>query len=406
MPASGSNNSVSLSSGISDDQCVVSAEKLGTARALYAQQCSLPRVDCDPLNGLWYCASFQIGSGAPPFNSAISPANAQVPTLATGIPICIENSTTAEILSTSQDGEQCLLDSEPAIVNNNTSDATVIEQEEDSTTEIVTQQEEDSTIVTTNNAMETTEFLPSDITDLIVITGQSNTLGANTAIEEELDNPDPRVFAFTSNGWEVAELYQSWDGGHPGNGNPNDTDTMHNNFGLHFGKRLAGLDESIVIGIVLVSEPGQGIAHWDSDNTGMQRLQKKTLAAINALPHKSSVDGILWHQGETDWQLYGTSDPDVAQPAPTNYYPEKLAALVKNLTLESWFNENGSFICGETLNADVNEHLNNLNTDSDIRTSCIKGSDLTGIHEGSNHFDATSLRILGARYADRYYLYR
>ncbi len=253
-----------------------------------------------------------------------------------------------------------------------------------------------------------TAFLPSDITDLILVTGQSNTQGSNTAVEPDLDAPHPRVFAYTRNGWQVAALHQSWDNGaHPGNGDATDLVNRHNNFALHFGKRLATLDETAVVGFILVSEPGEGIGHWDQGNQGMARTQQKTLEAINALPHKSSLDGILWHQGETDWLLEGTSDVDVPQPAPVDYYPVKLNDLIYNLRLENWFDESKPFICGETIKAEgVNTHLNSLNTDSDSKTACVEGAGLPAIRAGGNHFNAVALRTIGQRYAERYYSIR
>lgn len=249
---------------------------------------------------------------------------------------------------------------------------------------------------------------PAEITDLILVTGQSNTLGANTSVSKSLDAPHPRVMAYTNEGWQTAELYQVWDqGGHPGTGDRDATAKIHNNFALHFGKRLAELDENAVVGIILVSEPGMGIRNWDSGAPGMLRIQKKVLAAINALPHKSALDGILWHQGETDWQYEGTSDVLAEQPAPDNYYPSRFAALLENLRLENWFSRNAPFICGETIKAHgVNEHLNSLNSDDDDSTACIEGAGLPSVVEGGNHFNAYALRILGQRYAEQYNLMR
>ncbi len=347
---------------VENEQCMVSAEKLGTARALYARHCpSLPRIDCDPQNGLWYCASYQIGSDSP---SNIS--GSSLPTVSTDKSVSI------------------------AVPTN----------------EGISQQDQNENALAVENPLVPPELLPADITDLILITGELNTLGTSTLTDNDLDNQNPRVFAFTRAGWKVAELYQSWDGDHPGTGSPENTSNRHNNFALHFGKRLVELDENIVVGFVLVSEPGEGIEHWDPGNAGLLRLQQKAFEAINELPHKTSIDGVLWHQGETDWKLEGTSDPDVVQPAETNYYPNKLKALVNNLRLESWFNESRPFICGETLRAAVNDHLNGLNSDSDPKTACVSATDLSEISEGSNRFDAHSLRVLGQRYAEVYFLNR
>ncbi len=246
--------------------------------------------------------------------------------------------------------------------------------------------------------------LATDITDLILITGQSNTLGSNTSVDETLDAPHPRVFAYTDEGWQVAELYQTWDrGAHPGTGDRADVDKTHNNFALHFGKRLTELDDDAVVGFVLVSEPGEGISHWDSGAAGMLRVQGKVLEAINSLPHKSAIDGVLWHQGETDWQLEGTSDPDARQPAPIDYYPVRLTTLIQNLRLENWYSADAPFICGETIQAvGVNTHLYGLNTDDDPQTACVEGAGLPAVRDGGNHLNAEALRTLGQRYAESY----
>lgn len=246
----------------------------------------------------------------------------------------------------------------------------------------------------------------SDITDLILVTGQSNTLGAGTAVDASLDAPDPRVFAFTRDGWQVAELHQVWDrNAYPGPGTRDAHPSLiYNNFALHFGKRLAELDPDRVVGFVLVSEPGEGIENWNPGSNGMNRVQQKVVEAINQLPHKSALDGVLWHQGETDWLFEGTSDPDVAQPAPVDYYPTKLAQLIANLRAENWYTASEPFICGETIAADgVNMHLNALNTDSDGSTACVQGFGLPATTVSGSHFDAPSLRIMGTRYADAYF---
>ncbi len=249
------------------------------------------------------------------------------------------------------------------------------------------------------------DYRLSDITDLILITGQSNTLGANTTANESQDSPHERVFAFTSNGWEVAGLHQQWDqGSHPGDGRLSSfPDKVHNNFALHFGTRLAERDSQRVIGFILVSEPGEGIQHWDNGNAGMNRVKSKVVQAINEISHKSRVDGILWHQGESDWQLEGTSDPDVSQPAPKNYYPQKLTRLIQNLRSEPWARTDTPFICGETISAQgVNTHLMALNSDNDANTACVEGFGLPSRNDGA-HMNADGLRTIGKRYADRYF---
>ena len=50
----------------------------------------------------------------------------------------------------------------------------------------------------------------SDITDLILVTGQSNVRGSQTLTNTTDDSVDLRVFAYTdSDDWEVADLHQA-----------------------------------------------------------------------------------------------------------------------------------------------------------------------------------------------------
>jgi hypothetical protein len=104
------------------------------------------------------------------------------------------------------------------------------------------------------------------------------------------------------------------------------------------------------------------------------------------------------------WLLNGTSDPDVPQPAPDNYYPSKLRTLIENFRSEPWYGFNKPFICGETIRADgVNTHLRALNNDSDPYTACVAGAGLPSRSPGGAHFNASALRTIGKRYANEYY---
>ena len=256
----------------------------------------------------------------------------------------------------------------------------------------------------------------SDITDLILITGQSNVTGSQTEYNASADGTNIRLFAFTSNNdWEIADLHQAWDvdGWHPGNGSITDTSrSPYNSFAFHFGKTIVNNDPSRVVGIIVASAPGQGIRHWDNGSAFSQTIESKVLAALNAQGIKAQLDGILWHQGETDWQYNGTSDPDAsaAEKSYPTYYPEKLDSLIQRFRNTSWFGENKPFICGETKQALVNGRLMELNTNSDPWTGCVQGSDLTTREMDltatppklGTHFDAAGLRTLGQRYAIKY----
>lgn len=229
-------------------------------------------------------------------------------------------------------------------------------------------------------------FSEANITDLIVVTGQSNALGADTGYDPARDTPHERVYAFTKQGWQIADLHQVWDRNwHP----RNDPDTdPSNNFAFHFAKKVAERRSHRTVGFILVTAPGEGISHWDYESEFYLKMRNKVIDAINQLPNKSSVDGILWHQGETDW-------------AADDYYRNKLQSVIRNLRTESWFDSNSPFICGETVAAPLNTILMALNDDGDKNTGCVSSDGLSTILDNL-HFSAEGLRILGTRYATRY----
>ena len=232
----------------------------------------------------------------------------------------------------------------------------------------------------------------SSITDVVLVTGQSNALGAETVLldpnsfSEQLDYPVKRVYAYTNTGWTIAGLRQIWDlnwypradiAGDPGN-----------NFAFHFAKSLVRQDPSKVVGIILVTAPGESISHWDQNQDFYSILRQKVEKALDALPQKTRIDAVLWHQGETD---YYDSD----------YYGSKLKQLIEQLRSEYWVQNNAVFICGETLDSPVNARLRALNSDADARTACASAGGLESVGDGL-HFNAASMRILGARYAAKY----
>lgn len=242
---------------------------------------------------------------------------------------------------------------------------------------------------------------PQSITDLVLITGQSNALGTETAFDPALDYPVERFYAYTDNGWQLASLRQIWDlGWHPRTDIGTDP---HNNFGFHFGKNVVAKSNQRIVGIVLVTAPGEGISHWDSQGYFYDQVRSKALAALDALPQKERFDAVLWHQGETDWVADGTVDPDLAGVGVANdYYSQKLWQLVDNFRNDDWFGQNRPFICGETVRSPVNSRLNALNHDADPWTSCVSSDNLPTYDAAQVHFSAVGLRQLGANYADQY----
>jgi len=250
----------------------------------------------------------------------------------------------------------------------------------------ITDQSDSTDLQTEPQAEPDTPPTTADITDLILITGQSNTLGAGTGYDKTLDASNESSFAYTSDGWQVADLHQVWDGKWYPRAHPDSAPS--NNFGLHFGKQVVERDSNRVVAFVLMAAPGEPISHWQSDGSYFSQIRNTVTQAINELPNKSTVDGILWHQGESD----GVND---------NYYSEALYNLIEDFRNESWFGYERPFICGETAWLPVNQQLRKLNSDNDPWTACVEAEGLSTVRD-NDHFSAESLRTIGKRYGDAY----
>ncbi|MEM7258445.1 MAG: sialate O-acetylesterase, partial [Pseudomonadota bacterium] len=147
-------------------------------------------------------------------------------------------------------------------------------------------------------------------------------------------------------------------------------------------------DPTRVVGFILIPDPGKRIENWALHGEFWQSIDARVLDAINQLPHKSQLDGILWHQGESN---AGESD-----------YHEKLYQLINRFREQTWYSWGKPFICGETVAYQlINSQLMALNANGDAWTGCVAGSDLTTQTDGY-HFDAPALREIGRRYAAKY----
>jgi len=264
-----------------------------------------------------------------------------------------------------------------------------------------------------SNGNQSGVFTVDDVTHVIVVTGQSNVTAPLTSFDPILDHPNPRVFAFTDDGWQVADLHQVWDdNAHPGNHSLTDPNrSPNNNFVFHFGKSLATVDTNAVPAFIVLAAPGKGIAHWDYESPFYLKMRNKINDALAQLPNKNTIDVMLWHQGESDSLYEGTSDPDatnLGEPGSfefINYYPIKLTSVIRNFRSESWASPDLPFICGETrILLDINRRLLQLNDDPDPNTACVFTTDLPFLPADPSgaHFSAAGLRELGRRYMEAY----
>jgi hypothetical protein len=167
--------------------------------------------------------------------------------------------------------------------------------------------------------------------------------------------------------------------------------------GLAFGKAMAGRDPAVRIGLIPCAVGGSPISTWQPDGYWEQTDSKPYDDAIERtqIAQQSGVlKGILWHQGESD-----SNERDARA------YLDRLEALI--LRLRSELNTPGVPFVAATLGdfvvarnpwaQVVNDALLSL-PQRVQRTACVEATGLE--HNGDYlHFDGTSARALGRRYA-------
>jgi len=259
--------------------CVTEGVTRVDAVTEYGSRCNLPVRDCDPVDGRWYCSSENIDSTT--FNSIVQPSQtaAQPTAIARNEPSALfaEESCVDEdgdgwgwngvsscrigtVENTSKKGTSQIIVAVPPSTNrcldpdgdgwgwDGSASCRTVQPATMSSAGVQPGLAKDSDGSCAGSAN------PSDITDLILVTGQSNVTGAETRVSATLnrwgkviefyapDEPHPRVFAWTvdpsnsnaGTGWKVAALNQSWHDSAPGVGG-----IARNNFAFHFAKQVA-----------------------------------------------------------------------------------------------------------------------------------------------------------------------
>jgi hypothetical protein len=221
---------------------------------------------------------------------------------------------------------------------------------------------------------------------IYLLLGQSNMAGRGI-VETEDQQIHPRVQMLDKNNqWQPARDPMHFDKPIAGVGP-----------GLTFGKSLAEVNDKIVIGLVPCAAGGSSIDAWKTggyhDQTNSYPYDE-TLKRARIAMQSGQVKGIIWHQGESD-----------SKPGQAETYSDKLITLFTTLRKE--LNSPELPIVVATLPdfyvakvpeaAKVNQALQNLPSQMQY-TACIPTADLT--HKGDSiHFDSSSARELGRRYA-------
>jgi len=263
-----------------------------------------------------------------------------------------------------------------------------------------------------------------DVTHVVLMAGQSNAVNSyvsnvqatgtkpnRTPIGDDAIDSDVIVW-LPGKGWQVANLCtQSWStesSWYPWRGGDCANKTV-----FHIGKRLSS-ERSGKIAIISTGLHGQSITQWASDTSrGMNEITAALDSALANFNYKR-VDLIAWAQGEAD----------VSQ----SNYGSDLTALIsrfRNLRVNgSKYMQNAYFIAQEISReidkdndkpncveksgdyvsaADFNGVLQStLRWDGDISTDWIAAESLATVDCGDVHFNASSMRELGRRFADKY----
>ncbi len=225
--------------------------------------------------------------------------------------------------------------------------------------------------------------------DLYLLIGQSNMAGRGT-VEKEDTLTHPRVFALDSlEQWVPASEPLHFDKPAIAGVGP----------GFSFGKAMAAKQPQTSIGLIPCAAGGSPIAAWQPGGYHPQTHSYPYDEAVRRaqIAMKDGVlKGILWHQGESD-----------SSPEKVAIYQNKLIQLITHLR-DTLGNENlpvvvgtlGSFYVKKNPDARlINEVL--LHLPDHLKNVAV--AQATGLTDkgDSTHFDSTSARTLGRRYAEK-----
>ena len=219
---------------------------------------------------------------------------------------------------------------------------------------------------------------------LFLLVGQSNMAG-RARIEEEDKKPLPGAFL-----WNIAE--GKWEAAVPPYNRYSPSRKSMNmqrlNCGPSFAKAYLEKHPGVEVGIICPARGGTTIEQWEKGSKDQFQLYHHAIKAAKAAAAGGGVwKGILWHQGEGN-----SGDP--------SSYPDQLAKLIANFRadleqpnlpfiysqLGQWNEKYGTF----------NEMIV-LQPKNIPHTACVLTDDLKPFDEA--HFDTSSQRILGQRYA-------
>jgi hypothetical protein len=220
---------------------------------------------------------------------------------------------------------------------------------------------------------------------VFLLLGQSNMAGRG-ALDAELSRTDGRLLMFRDAAWVPAREPmhvdpRKWAGA---------------GLGMSFGTVVRAAFPQSTVGLVPCAVGGTPLADWMPGAT----LYREAIAAARAALGNEALEGVLWHQGETDAEsekdassylsharlLFEALRRDLASPHACVIVGELGRFLAKSTAIR-W---------SDTVNAALRALSSELS-----RSAFVSSEGLADRGDGL-HFDTPSLRVLGVRYARAY----
>lgn len=231
---------------------------------------------------------------------------------------------------------------------------------------------------------------------VFLVTGQSNSQGTggyyDPTNEDDAMNENILSWNIHDKSWDVASL-ERYMGTKP---------LLSQCFAFHFAKKYIKRFPDKKIGLVVCGAPGQSICRWSHTEYPRSTNAKKDIGDIfdktviymkEAMGKSKAhhVEGILWHQGESDYNETHA------------YYRHRLKHVITEY--RRMFHKNTLFIAGEVLKQNdthkQNTVLRELNHNNDVLTRCAFSKNLEHCGDAL-HFNTQSHRDLGDMYFEQY----
>lgn len=231
-----------------------------------------------------------------------------------------------------------------------------------------------STLVTTDG------HIKADKLDVYLLIGQSNMAGR---AEIELQDRDTLKGVFLYTGIEGDEWEKAANPLNKYSSIRKDISMQKLNPGYTFARDMSASAEGKKIGLVVNAKGGTSISLWAPGSDFYIEAVKRTKDAMRF----GVIKGIVWHQGESDASKYNTYTPKVItliEALRDEFNMPDLPVVVGQLSED------------KDLRIPFNQMI--IQLPSKVKNVGVVTSENTATID-STHFDATSQRLLGERYA-------